>query len=50
MARLLVTSAPALHLPITDADDLRRLPPGNALGYRSQDHFLHFHRPLQDSL
>ena len=36
----------APHLPLADAEDLGRLPPVDLLRHRSQDHFLHLHRPL----
>src|ERR1019366_6565547 len=42
----LIAPVPTPHLPLTDADDLRGLPPADPLGHRSQDHFLYFHRPL----
>jgi hypothetical protein len=35
---------PAPHLPLADVNDLRGLPLANALGHRSQIHFLYFHR------
>src|ERR1700674_2106499 len=42
----LIPPVPTPHLPLADPEDLRRLPPGDPLGHRSQDHFLYFHRPL----
>ncbi len=42
----LIAALPAPQLPITNADDLCRLPPGDLFGYGAQDHFLYFHRPL----
>src|SRR2546426_8369304 len=50
IAKLLVTLSPAPHLPITDADDLGRLPPRNLLRHGPQNHFLDFHRPLHRGL
>src|ERR1700757_3156617 len=38
------------HVPVADAQDLRRLPPGNLLGHRLQHHVLYFHRPLHRGL
>jgi len=46
-AELCVALPPPSHLPIADADDLRRWPPGNLLGRRPQNHFLYFHCPLR---
>src|SRR5437016_9938776 len=40
----------APHLPITNADDLGRLPPRNLLRHGPQNHFLDFHRPLHRGL
>src|SRR5438128_7250964 len=40
----------APHLPITNADDLGRLPPRDLLRHGSQNHFLYFHRPLHRGL
>src|SRR5260370_41804170 len=45
IAELLVTLAPAPHVPIADSDDLRCLPPRDLLRHRSQNHFLYLHRP-----
>src|SRR5260370_40145200 len=42
---LLIAAVPTPHLPLADADNLRPLPPRDALGHRSQNHFLYFHRP-----
>ncbi len=42
----LVALSPAPHVPIADADNFRRLIPGNLLRHRLQNHFLYFHRPL----
>src|SRR3989475_2779134 len=50
IAKLLVTLSPAPHLPITDADDLGRLPPRDPFRHGSQNHFLYFHRPLHRGL
>jgi hypothetical protein len=41
-----VRQRPATHLPVTDANDFRGLPPGDPLCHRSQNHFLDLHRPL----
>src|SRR5207253_2047416 len=49
-AELFVALPPAPHVPITDADNLRRLPPGDLLGHSPQNHFLYFHRPLRRGL
>src|SRR5947209_19053838 len=40
----------APHLPITNADNLGRLPPRDLLRHGSQNHFLYFHRPLHCGL
>src|SRR5438309_5569206 len=50
IAKFLVALAPAPHVPVADADNLRCLPPGDLLGHRSQNHFLYFHRPLHGGL
>src|SRR5207237_5113586 len=50
IAKRLVTLSPAPHLPITNADDLGRLPPRNLLRHGPQNHFLDFHRPLHRGL
>src|SRR5207237_741530 len=50
IAKLLVTLSPAPHLPITDADDLGRLPPRDPFRHGSQNHFLYFHRLLHRAL
>src|SRR5438128_12540590 len=50
IAKLLVTLSPAPHLPITDADDLGRLPPRDPFRHGSQNHFLYFHRPFHRGL
>ena len=47
---LLVALPPAPHLPVADANDFCRLPPGNRSGNRSQNHFFYFHRPLHRGL
>ena len=44
-AKLLVALPPASHVPVADADNLRRLPPSDLLGYGSHNYFLHFHCP-----
>src|ERR1700675_3277155 len=44
---LLRAPPPAVHLPIGDANDLRRLPPCDLLRCCPQNHFLYFHRPLR---
>src|SRR5215470_4682548 len=41
-----VALPPAPHVPVADAQYLRRLPPGNFLCHRLQHHVLYFHRPL----
>src|SRR5580700_5618217 len=45
-AALLVTFPPPPHVPVADANDLRRLKPRNLLRHCLQHHFLYFHRPL----
>src|SRR5205807_5725731 len=50
VAKFLVALAPAPHVPVADADNLRCLPPGDLLGHRPQNHFLYFHRPLHRGL
>src|SRR5271167_152424 len=50
IAKLLIALMPASHLPVADADNLGRLPPGDLLRHRSQNHFLYFHRPLHRGL
>ena len=42
--------SPASLLPVTDADNLRRLPPRDSFGHGSQNRFLYFHRPLHRGL
>src|SRR5580765_3072481 len=37
---------PPPHVPVADAQDLRRLPPPDLLRHRLQHHVLYFHRPL----
>src|SRR3990172_8948807 len=46
VAAPLVPPLPPPHLPVTDADDLRCLPPRNPFPDRPQNHFLYLHRPL----
>src|SRR5215470_12177478 len=41
-----VALPPPPHMPVADAQYLRRLPPGNLLGHRLQHDVLYFHRPL----
>src|SRR5205807_8255640 len=41
-----VALPPPPHVPVADAQDLRRLPPGNLLCHRLQHHVLYFHCPL----
>src|SRR5437660_582634 len=43
IAELFVTFAPAPHVPVADADDLRCLPPRDLLRHGPQNHFLYFH-------
>src|SRR2546430_12568913 len=50
IAELFVTFAPAPHVPVADADDLRCLPPRDLLRHGPQNHFLYFHRPLHRGL
>jgi hypothetical protein len=45
-AVLLVPLSPATHLTVADADDLRRLKPGQLPRHGPQYHFLYLHRPL----
>src|SRR5487761_1850026 len=45
---VVIAMLPPPHLPVADPEDLGRLPPGDLLGHRAQDHFLHFHPPLLD--
>src|SRR5437899_9607976 len=49
IAELFVTFAPAPHVPVADADDLRCLPPRDLLRHGPQNHFLYFHRPSPPS-
>src|SRR5437660_2842730 len=46
IAKLFIAFPPASHVPVADAQDLRRLPPGNLLCHRLQHHVLYFHCPL----
>jgi len=46
----LITSVPAPHLAVANADDLRRLPPSDLLGHSPEDDFLDFQGPLHGSL
>src|SRR5277367_5314679 len=46
VAVFFIALSPTPHLSVADADDLRRLPPVDLLPHRSQDYFLHLHRPL----
>src|ERR1700726_1054617 len=41
-----VALPPAPHVPVADAQDLRRLPPGDLLRHCLQHYVLYFHRPL----
>src|SRR5713226_9448625 len=50
IAELLVTLPPAPHVPVTDANNFRRLPPRDLLRHCPQYHFLYFHRPLHRGL
>src|SRR5256884_1333937 len=50
IAELFVTFAPAPHVPVADADDLRCLPPRDLLRHGPQNPFLYFHRPLHRGL
>src|SRR5712692_10766599 len=49
-AKLFIALPPAPHVPVADADDLRRLPPGDLLGHGPQNYFLYFHCPLHRGL
>jgi len=46
VAMFLIATLPTPQLPIANTDDLGCLPPRDLFGYRAQDHFLYFHRPL----
>src|SRR5271165_115392 len=48
--KFLIALPPAPHLPVADADDFCRLPPGDLPGDGSQNHFLYFHGPLHGGL
>src|SRR4029077_878684 len=50
VAFFLVAFPPAPHVPVADAQNLRRLPPPNLLRHRLQHHVLYFHRPLHRGL
>src|SRR5256714_134237 len=41
-----VALSPTPHVPVADAQNLRRLPPGDLLRHCLQHHVLYFHRPL----
>src|SRR5580698_8813519 len=41
-----VALPPPPHVPVADAQNLRRLPPRDLLRHRLQHHVLYFHRPL----
>jgi hypothetical protein len=46
IAELFVALAPTPHLPVTDANDFRCLPPRDLFRHRPQSDFLYFHCPL----
>src|SRR5437660_11304695 len=50
IAEPFVTFAPAPHVPLADADDLRCLPPRDLLRHGPQNHFLYFHRTIHRGL
>src|SRR2546427_4564973 len=50
VAELLIPLPPAPHRPITQSENLRRLPPRDLLRHGPQNHFLYFHRPLHCGL
>src|ERR1700690_3778975 len=45
-----VALPPPPHVPVADAQYLRRLPPRDPLRHRLQHHVLYFHRPLHRGL
>src|SRR5713226_10493514 len=47
---LFIALPPASHVPVADADNLRRLPPGDLLSHSPQHLFLYFHAPLHRGL
>src|SRR5579872_5675832 len=46
VALFLVALPPPPHVPVADAQNLRRLPPRDLLRHRLQHYVLYFHRPL----
>src|SRR5207244_1582454 len=46
IAELFIALAPATHVPVANADDLRCLPPRDPFRHRPQDYFLYSHCPL----
>src|SRR6516225_5249301 len=50
VALFLVALATTPHVPVADAQNLRRLPPRDLLRHRLQHHILYFHRPLHRGL